>query len=318
MVTAVLAVVFLAGLVPAEPDITHAIRLYESGQFAQAAASLEAVCPGSATCAEGRLWLAKCRLKLDQWDDAIRVLEDLVRQAPRIARFHHWLGRAYGRKAEHSFMLTAFNLAKKVVREFETALGLEPSNPELRFDLLEYYLQAPGIIGGGKDKAAAQVEAINELSMRLGYVARARMYKSDKQWKSAEAELRKATRDFPDQPESFADLAEYLLTREDYSGSEENAGRALALRPNYAKARLIRAAARIRRGKDLEETVADLRSLSAGPLLDEDPGFQEVFYWLGQAYLVQGKKTEASLAFSKALQYDPTHAGAKHAISQSR
>jgi tetratricopeptide (TPR) repeat protein len=318
MVTVLFVLAYFAGPIPAEPDIAAAIRLYDRGQYLQASASLEAACAASTACAEGRLWLAKSYLKLRRWDDAIRVLESLVRQDPRSGRFHHWLGRAYGRKADHSSMLTAFGLAKKVVREFETALGLEPDNSDLRFDLLEYYLQAPGFVGGGRAKAVAQAKALGDLNKRLGYVARARICISDKQWKNAQAELTQAAREFSDQPEAFGDLAGYLLDRQDHRGAEEAAGKALALRASYAEARLIQAAARILQGKDLESAAADLRALSTGPLRDEDPGFEEVFYWLGRAYVAQGKKPEASQAFSVALQYDPDHAGAKRAISQLR
>ena len=318
MMTVFLALALLCGFIPAEPDIAAEIRLYESGQYLQASASLEAKCPASAACTEARLWLAKSYLKLRRWDDAIRVLESLVKQDPRSGCFHHWLGRAYGGKADHSSMLKAFSLAKKVVREFETALSLEPNNLDLRFDLLEYYVEAPGFVGGGRDKAVAQAKAIGDLNKRLGFVARARIQISEKQWQNTQAELTQATREFPDQPETFGDLAEYLLSREDYRGAEEAAGKALALRTSYAKARLVQAAARIRLGKDLETAAVDLHALSTGPLRDEDPGFQEVFYWLGQAYQAQGKKAEAYQAFSSALRYDPDHAGAKRAISQLR
>jgi len=58
--------------------------------------------------------------------------------------------------------------------------------------------------------------------------------------------------------------------------------------------------------------------MSQGPLTDDDPAFEEVYYWLGQAYLAEGKKLEAREAFSAALRYDPDHDKAKSGLSQAR
>ena len=49
---------------------------------------------------------------------------------------------------------------KKVRTEFERAVELDPKNSEARADLAEFYIEAPSIVGGGKDKARAQAEAL--------------------------------------------------------------------------------------------------------------------------------------------------------------
>jgi cytochrome c-type biogenesis protein CcmH/NrfG len=61
--------------------------------------------------------------------------------------------------------------------------------------------------------------------------------------------------------------------------------------------------------------VHSLEVLSAGPLLDEDPPFSEVYHQLGRGYAALGRKSEAIGALEAALRFDPEHAGAKAALA---
>ena len=73
---------------------------------------------------------------------------------PNNGEYHLWLGRTYGEKADASNFLTAAGLAKKVRTEFERAVQLDPGNVMARTDLAEFYLEAPGIVGGGQGQGA--------------------------------------------------------------------------------------------------------------------------------------------------------------------
>ena len=66
----------------------------------------------------------------------------------------------------------SFFLAKKVKKELEEAVRLNPSNIEARFDLEDFCLNAPWIVGGNKDEARDQVDAISALDAVEGHVAR--------------------------------------------------------------------------------------------------------------------------------------------------
>jgi tetratricopeptide (TPR) repeat protein len=94
-----------------------------------------------------RLWLGKAYLKLQRWDDAIRELQLAVQAEPANCLFHLWLGRAYGHKASHVAFFRAMGLAGNVRDQFERARSLCPEKLEVRFDLLDFYFQAPGIVG---------------------------------------------------------------------------------------------------------------------------------------------------------------------------
>ena len=79
---------------------------------------------------------------------------------PDNSRFHLWLGRVYGEKAERANPLAAAVLAGKVREEFERAVQLNPKDVDARLDLAEFYIEAPGILGGGEQKAREQAQSI--------------------------------------------------------------------------------------------------------------------------------------------------------------
>src|SRR5258708_29669926 len=103
-----------------------------------------------------------------------------------------WLGRAYGRRAETSSMITAPGLATKARQYFERAAQLNPDNLEAQSDLFEYYLEAPGFLGGGFDKASAVAEQISRLNKVEGYWAQAKLAEKRKEFHTAETRLKQA------------------------------------------------------------------------------------------------------------------------------
>jgi predicted Zn-dependent protease len=301
-------------LLQADP-LGDAISLYETGQYQKAADLLGRMVPPSDRAGDVSLWLGKSYLRLRKWDEAVRSLESAVASQPQSGTYHLWLGRAYGEKASRVSVFRAYGLARKVVAEFETAVRLAPDNTDARFDLLEYYLEAPGIVGGGKTKAEAQIRAISERNARLGHTALAAMYEHEKSWQQCRAELVKATIDFPKDPGAFTDLGEFLLRRHDFAGAESAASTALGLLPDSKRSTLVLAASRIELHREVPHAEVMLKKLASGPLRDDDPRFSEVYFWLGRAYSAQGKSEQARQAFEQSLRYDSENAAAKSALA---
>lgn len=316
--TVLLCLMLLAGPMKYAADLGDdaAIKLYEHGEYGQAVGLLSQQVQTLPENGALLLWLGKSYLKLHRWDDAIRELEKAVQCEPSNALYHLWLGRAYGRKAEHSSFLTAIGPARRVVKEFETAVRLDPENLDARFDLLEFCLNAPGIVGGGRDKAMEQAAAIARINPLSGYGARAQVYEKDEKWDLALKELTRATVVFPDSARAYKDLADLLFQREDFAGAVVNARKSLELQASQG-ARLVLAAAQVRLTQDLPQAEQALMELAAGPLGDLAPPFEEVYYWLGQAQLAQGKKSAARRSFERALDYNPTYGPARSVSDQA-
>jgi tetratricopeptide (TPR) repeat protein len=104
--------------------------------------------------------LCRAYYALEDWDRAKSSCEKAASLDPNNSRFHLWLGRVYGEKADRSNFLIAAGLAPKVREEFERAVDLDPQDVDARLDLAEFYLSAPSIVGGGEQKARAQAQLI--------------------------------------------------------------------------------------------------------------------------------------------------------------
>lgn len=90
-----------------------------------------------------------------EYEQARGLLQNLVDQHPDDPRYQHWLGKACGRIAETANWLKAMKMAKKTRQAFEKAVELDGSYLEAMEDLRQYYLDAPGFLGGSKQKAEA-------------------------------------------------------------------------------------------------------------------------------------------------------------------
>ena len=118
-----------------------------------------------------------------------------------------------GETAETASLFAKGSWAKKFKAEAETAAALDPKNLEARFDLLEYYLQAPRLMGGGKDKAAAMAEEIAKIDPVQGDIAQARLAQDRKDAAAQETWLLKAAAARPNDYDLLAAVADFYLHR---------------------------------------------------------------------------------------------------------
>ncbi len=297
-------------------DLKEAIHLYQRGEFKQAVHLLEQLKNTTPDEHETRFWLGKSYIKIRKWGDGVKEMEKAVELQPSKAEYHLWLGRASGFHAEHSSFVRAPFRARRVLKEFEIARDLEPDDLDVRFDLLEYYLNAPGFLGGGKDKAEAEAEVISKLDPKKGYNARATIHRKNEDWDLTRQELTQATVDYPDDADAWKDLADYLLDRTDFADALHCAQKALAIDAGSKQSKLIIAASEIRLQKNPEHAAGILRDLAGGTLADEEPAFETVYYWLGEYHLAKGDKANARKAFESALDFDPDHSKAKDSLSR--
>src|SRR5262249_44275912 len=138
------------------------------------------------------------------------AFDKAVLAEPNNSEFVHWLGRTYGRRAETSSPFTALGHASKTRQLFEKAVLLDPHNGEALNDLFDYYLNAPGFLGGGHQKAEQLLQKIEKLDAAEGQFARAQMAEKQKDYVHAEMYFRKAIEIAPRQVGRVLDLAKFL------------------------------------------------------------------------------------------------------------
>ncbi len=93
----------------------------------------------------------------------VELLEQLSPLQPSCGECAHLLGKAYGRMAEQASWGRAIELAKKSRVALESAVDLDPSNAPALEDLIRYYRQAPGFLGGDDAKAARLEQRLFQL-----------------------------------------------------------------------------------------------------------------------------------------------------------
>src|SRR6266853_2337838 len=149
--------------------------LLAAGRADDAITTLRSKINNSPSDGESYNLLCRAYFSMGDWDRGISACEKAVALAPTNSRFHLWLGRIYGEKADKSGFMTAAGLARRVRDEFEKAVHLNPKNVDARSDLAEFYLEAPGIVGGGRDKAQEQADSLLSLDPAQAHWVNARI-----------------------------------------------------------------------------------------------------------------------------------------------
>jgi tetratricopeptide (TPR) repeat protein len=162
----------------ASEDIATGVTLFERGQFAAAQQFFAAFVSQHPTDPSGAYYLGRLAFESKQYDQASIWFEQAVQLDSGNSEYHRWLGRTYGQQAQHAGG-EAFFLARKVKTHLEKAVELNPDNIEARFDLMEYYLQAPAFLGGDAAKAKAQAAEITKRNAVAGRKAWQRCQQED-------------------------------------------------------------------------------------------------------------------------------------------
>lgn len=262
------------------PEFDKAQKLYNHTEFNAAIGLLSA--KSQQDPAALRL-LGQSYFMLGEYKKATEILERAVQANPNDSDIRTWLGRAYGRRAETSFAVAAVGFAGKSRANLEKAVQLNPANSEAINDLFEFYLQAPGFLGGGLDKADRLANQIARQDPIEGNYAKARLAEEHKQYATAEAYLRRAIQMAPDKVGRVLDLAKFLAKQGRFEESEETFSAAEKVAPDAPKVLFAHAATYIKSKRNVETARQLLKRYLAANLTPEDPTKLEALKLLKQA-----------------------------------
>jgi tetratricopeptide (TPR) repeat protein len=211
-----LAVSVAAGASAQAPDtnLAQANALLQAGEADKAMALLEPVVEQNGNNAEAHNLECRVWLTVGRTDAAVKECEKAVSLDPRNSNEHLWLGRALGDKADHAPFMSAYSLAKRVRSEFEEAVRLDPRNVEALASLGEFYCEAPGVVGGGLDKAEALVLQLDKVDAAQAHELRARIAEQRKDYDEAEHELRQSIAVGAHPADQWMELASFYRRRE--------------------------------------------------------------------------------------------------------
>jgi tetratricopeptide (TPR) repeat protein len=254
----------------------------------------------TAPTAEAYNLLCRAHFELDAWDEGIPACEKAVALAPDDGHYHLWLGRIYGEKADRVNFIRAAGLAGKVRREFERAVELSPDSWEARTDLAEFYLEAPGIFGGGEDKARAQADSLQELNPAMAHWVRARIAQKNKRMEEAEGEYRAEIEASHGGARAWVNLAGFYR-RTDRLDDMVHALCRMETEPVDRPAALMDGAGLLlRSGRDYPMAIRLVRRYLASSTVEEWPAFK-AHALLGELLEKQGDRRAAAEEYRSAL-----------------
>jgi tetratricopeptide (TPR) repeat protein len=290
------------------------VSLLAQGKVDQAIAALRGQLSSTPNGPESHHLLCRSYFALGAWDRGIAECEKAVELDPPNSRYHLWLGRIYGEKADSVSFLTAAGLAKKVRTEFETAVELDPHNADARTDLAEFYLEAPGIVGGGHDKAEAQARVLDKIDPPMAHWVRGRLAEKKKELAQAEQEYRAAIQASNGGAYAWFNLALFYRHQQKWDEMERTVHRAAAAPIDRPEILMESGEILIRAGRDFPGATGLLRRYLAGSTVEQAPAFK-AHYWLGMVLEKQGDKEGAAREYRAALALAKDYSRAREALS---
>jgi tetratricopeptide (TPR) repeat protein len=297
-------------------DSTSGQKLLAAGRADDAISALEAQVRSNPEDAASYNLLARAYYSVGNWDRAIQAAEKSVALAPANSEFYHWLGRIYGEKADSAGILSAMGWARKCRAAFERAVELDGKNIDARVDLAEFYIEAPGIVGGGQDKARAQAEALNRLDPAKAHWVYARLAEKNKDTATAEREYRAALDATTDKGWGWLNLALFYRRMSRWEDMENAVQKAISAPHADGEVFIDGAQTLLRAGRNFSGAAEILRRYIQGHEHIEKAPVFKAHYVLGNLLARQGDKQGAAAEYQAALALARDYKPAREALKK--
>jgi len=306
-----------ASNVKLEAGLDAGRRAYEASDYARAIQVLQAAAATEPQNGDVQLLLAKSYLELQQHDPAIKSAENAVTIDPRNSIYHEWLGKAYGEKADHAGWFSAISFAKKTRKEFETAVQLDGNNFSARQALIEFDCSAPGLVGGGEEKALPQIKQLAAMDAAEGHYAAGNCRRQKKDYAVADEEFAKALESNPKSAELIYDIGDYEVKRGQPERLLAVADLGERAAPGDPRGEFYRGVALVLKKENPEEAERLLREYAKkAPTRSGYPRPAAAHAWLGRLFEDQSRMEEAAKEFQSALKLDPKNKMAQEALKR--
>ncbi len=285
----------------AQPKIDQAKILYEQGKYDQVIKLLSNVSEKDADYAASRYYLGRVAFDKKEYDEASDYFEEAVDTNNKVADYHNWLGNTYGTIAQNSNMIKKGMLAPKMKKAWENAIALDSKNLDARTSLIQYYLQAPGFMGGSVDKAKEVAKQIIGLNAAEGHRQMGNVYMNEKKTTEAEKEFLEMVKA---DPNYISALANFYMGQKQYEKAFTLFEDALKKTPgDYVSIYQIGKTAALS-GQKLDRGEECLKKYLAHMPLHNEPSLAGANMRLAQIKEKRGQKLEAKKLFETAIKLD--------------
>ncbi len=259
--------------------------------------------PANVEALLGRVDLLLSMHQESKLDEAVRLAEQCIEAAPTRSECHEYLGNALGTKAINAGILSAMGSLGKIRNSFKKAVELDPKNMDARFSLLQYYQQAPGIVGGGKGNARELVAQTLPINADASKLMQASVDLADKEFAKVETAVQMP---LPADPYDLQDRQRELM---------------MSLGSTYVREKKNADALRIFADMQKRFPDSELGAFGAGRAYQEQGKYADAIaqfekallikatapmhFRMGQSWQALNDKTKAIAAYEKALAFKP-------------
>jgi tetratricopeptide (TPR) repeat protein len=318
MRTLLVSLSLVAAIAPAasaQGSLAHAKQLYDARNWdaaKQEYASLARATPNDVTPV---LYLGKIAMSQSDTEEAIRQFERCVAIDDRNPDCHAWLGNALGTAAQHTSKFKLPFLAKRTKKEFDRAIELDPGHVEGRSGELQYYLYAPGFLGGSADKAREQAAEIEKRDKWRGALAQGMISDHEKDAKASELAYQRAIAVAPDSVAGYNGLVNLYVREKRWSDAFATLDRVSARIPTELNVPLAIARVAYLSGEQLQRgEEAAKHWIANSPATASINSKAQAHLRLGQIYEKTSRKELARLEFEQALAINPKLEDARKAL----
>jgi tetratricopeptide (TPR) repeat protein len=305
------------GTIAQESPLEKARAAFEKSDYPRAIEILKGAAASEPNNGDAYVLLARSYLELNQYDAGVSSAEKAVAINPKNSEYHRWLGEAYGAKADHASMLSAYALARKTQKEFAAAVDLDAHNFDAQQDLIEYDCTAPGMVGGGEEKAQPLIEKLMAMDAAEGHYATGICRAQKKKYEAADAEFAKALESKPKTAKRVYDIGDYYLQRKNGEKLLVVAGAGENLAPRDPRGKFYRGVALILQNEKPAEAEKLLREyLDIAPMNSEYPRPWVAHYWLGRFEESRKNPAAARGEYQAALKLNGKYKPAQEALKQ--
>ena len=270
--------------------------------------------------AQALFYMGRIAEETNQFNEAVDWYEKALKLNDTSATYHFWLGSATGELAQRASKLKQPFLARKVKSEFEKASQLDPKMLEPRLGLVNFYVMAPGFMGGSVEKAHGQAAEIKKLHPYRGFYAEAQIASRQKnvaaEGKAYEEALAAARVAAPDSLAPWYSLASYYRRNARYDESFALYDSIMKRKPDEIPVHASYGVVASLSGRNLERGERELKwYLDHPPKEVNDATLSFVRYHLGQIYEKSERKDAAKIEYTEAVRLNKDNGDAKKALA---
>ncbi len=255
----------------------------------------------------GRLYLAQGKS-----GDAVDWFEKAVKVNDNSALHHLYLGDALGSEAQKANKLRQPMLARRLKAELERAVALDPNLVDAHEGLRQFYLQAPGFMGGSQEKAKEQAMIILRLNPLRGHLALANNADHNKDLATAESELKAAVDAASDSATAWYSLGAFYQNQKRWQDAFALYDRMIKEKPDETLAHFLYGRVAAISGENMDRGERELKYwLSSAPSTAPIPTQSGAHMRIAMIYERQGKKDAARSEYQTALSINPKNTEAK-------